>query len=207
MWHKDEKNQGVVMNHSIREEVSCHGLRAMRAAGMTLAELLVALAIAAIMLTLAVPSFNDFLQGNRFATFSNTYLTHLHLARSEASKRSGRVALCKSANGSTCATSGGWQQGWIVFHDANNNAQADTGEEILRVNEALPTNWSLRGNTPVANYVSYAATGGAKTTSGALQLGTLTLCRESTESGEARAIVVSSTGRPRVEKTIAASCP
>ncbi len=195
------------MRHPIREEISYHVLPAMRAAGMTFVELLVVLAIAAIMLTLAVPSFNDFLQGNRFSTFSNIYLTHLHLARSEASKRNGRVALCKSANGTTCTTSGGWHQGWMVFHDANNNAQADTGEEILRVNEALPTNWSLLGNTPVANYVSYAATGSARTINSAFQAGTLTLCRESTLSGEARAIVVSATGRPRVEKTIAASCP
>ncbi len=195
------------MRYSFREAISCHDLHFMRAAGMTMIEVLVTLAIAAIMLTLAVPSFNDFLQSSRFSTFSNAYLTHLHLARSEASKRSGRVALCKSANGTTCTTSGGWQQGWIIFHDANNNALADTGEEILRVNEAFPTNWSLHGNTQVENYVSYAAMGGARMTSGAFQAGTLTLCREATVSGEARAIIVSSTGRPRVEKTIAASCP
>jgi type IV fimbrial biogenesis protein FimT len=195
------------MNHSFRKIVSCHGIRNMRAAGMTFIELLVVLGIVAIMLTLAVPSFDAVLQGNRFSTFANTYLTHLHMARSEATKRNTRVALCKSADGASCTTAGRWDQGWILFNDINNNAQTDSGETILRVNEALPTNWVLQGNTPVTNYVSFTAMGGARMTSGAFQAGTLTLCKASQSSGEARSIVISATGRPRVETTSVAACP
>lgn len=195
------------MTRSVREGASCNGIRNLRAAGMTFVELLIVLSIAAIMLTLAVPSFDAVLQGNRFSTFANAYLTHLHMARSEATKRNARVALCKSADGVSCTTTGSWDQGWIVFHDANNNAQTDSGETILRVNEALPTNWVLQGNTPVANYVSYAAMGGARMTSGAFQAGTLTLCRASPSGGEARSIVISATGRPRVQTANVATCP
>jgi len=195
------------MNHSVQEVVSCNGIRGLHAAGVTFVELLIVLSIAAILLTLAVPSFDAVLQGNRFSTFANAYLTNLHMARSEATKRNARVALCKSADGASCTTAGSWDQGWIVFHDANNNAQTNSGEAILRVNEALPTNWVLQGNTPVVNYVSYAAMGGARMTSGAFQAGTLTLCRASPSGGEARAIVISATGRPRVQTTNVAACP
>lgn len=189
------------MNHSIWKSVSC------RASGMTFIELLVTLSIATILMTLAVPAFDSMLQTNRFATFSNSFLLHLNLARSEASKRNARVALCKSADGSTCTTSGNWSQGWIVFHDVNNNAQVDTGEDVLHVHESIPDSLILTGNTPVANYVSYASMGGARMTSGAFQAGTLTLCRPSASSGEARRIVISATGRPRIEIANVATCP
>lgn len=195
------------MNHSVRNSVSCLAGHGRQASGMTFIELLTTISIAAILLALAVPAYDSMLRTNRFATLSNTILVHLHLARSEALRRSSRVALCKSANGLTCSSSGDWSQGWLVFHDVNNNAQVDTGEEIMQVHEAIPTNLNLTGNAPVANYISYASMGGAKYISGAYQAGTLTLCRISTSSGEARKIVVSSTGRPRVETTNVASCP
>jgi type IV fimbrial biogenesis protein FimT len=174
---------------------------------MTLIELLIVVAIAAVMAAVAIPSFGTFLSNSRFTTYSNTFLTHLHLARSEATKRNARVALCKSANGTNCATSGGWEQGWIVFHDVNNNAQTDTGEAILQSHAAIPALLALQGNPPVANYVSYAPTGGARLTNGAFQAGTLTLCEVSSGGGEARSIVVSSTGRARVQTVTVASCP
>jgi len=196
------------MNHSVRNSVSCRRAeRAFHVSGTTFIELLVTLSIAAILMTLAVPAFDSMLQTNRFATLSNSFLVHLHLARSEATKRNARVALCKSADGATCSTSNDWSQGWIVFHDVNNNAQVNTDEDVLHVHEAIPNSQILRGNTPVANYVSYASMGGARMISGAFQAGTLTLCRPSASSGEARNIVISATGRPRIETVNVATCP
>ncbi|KAF0098756.1 MAG: type IV fimbrial bioproteinis protein FimT [bacterium] len=179
----------------------------LRAEGMSLVEVLATLAILSILLTVAVPAFDAMITSSRFATSANLYLTSLHLARSEAIKRNGRVALCKSADGATCTANGRWDQGWIVFHDVNNNALADGGEEILRVYEVLPADLALSGNLPVANYVSYGALGASRLTSGAFQAGTLTLCRLSTGGGEARQIVISMTGRPRVQQVNVAACP
>lgn len=193
------------MKHSIKESSSCAHVK--RSAGGTLLELLISISIVAVVLAVAIPSYDALIQQTRFATFSNNYLLHLHLARSEAAKRNDRVVICKSADASTCTTSGSWNQGWIVFHDANNNAQIDLGEEILRVNEPLPSNWSFLGNTPVVNYVSYSSTGIARSTSGSFQAGTLTLCRVSQGGGEARAVVISATGRPRVQHTVVSVCP
>lgn len=193
------------MNHSKMERILIWR-ESMYCAGMTLMELLVTLSIAAILLTVAIPAFDSMLQRNRFATLANDLLTNLHLSRSEATKRNSRVALCKSSDGVSCSGSGHWGQGWIVFHDVNNNAQIDEGEEILRAHESIASNLVLKGNTPVESYVSYAAMGGARLLSGAFQAGTLTLCRESTEGGEAREIVISATGRPRVRTTTVATC-
>lgn len=183
----------------------CAGL--CRAVGMSLVEVLATLAILSILLTVAVPAFDALLTSTRFASSSNLYLTSLHLARSEAIKRNGRVALCKSADGATCTANGRWDHGWIIFHDVNNNAQVDGGEAVLRVYEALPADLALRGNLPVANYVSYGAFGRTQLTNGAFQAGTLTMCRISAGAGEARRIVISSTGRPRVEQVNVAACP
>lgn len=195
------------MVHSIPGTVSCPAGYSPYSAGMTFIELLTTISIAAILLTVAVPSFNSMLQSSRFAGFSNAYLTNLHLARSEAIKNNSRVALCKSADGATCTSDGYWSQGWLVFRDANNNAQVDVGENVLRVHEALPINLVLMGNANVASYVSYASSGYARLTSGAFQAGTLTLCQPSASGGEARQIVISATGRPRVQKSNVASCP
>lgn len=176
----------------------------MNQSGVTLIELMVVLAVSAILLSIGIPGFASFIGGSRLASATNELVSSLHLARSEAIKRNSRAALCKSASGVACSTSGGWQQGWIVFHDVNNNAALDAGEAVVLTQPALPSNLILTGNGPVSNYISYAPTGVARLVSGAWQFGTLTLCQQSDQGG-ARQIVISSTGRPRTVRL--ASCP
>jgi type IV fimbrial biogenesis protein FimT len=94
--------------------------------GFTLVELMVTLAVAAIVLTIAVPGFQNLVRNNRIATQTNELVGSLQLARSEAVKRSTNVTICTSTNGSSC-TNSAWQQGWIVL----------VGGTILRANEAL----------------------------------------------------------------------
>jgi type IV fimbrial biogenesis protein FimT len=128
------------------------------------------------------------------------------LARSEAVKRKGRVVLCKSRDGATCAQAGGWDQGWIVFHDVNNNGLREAGEVLIVQQEALSANLRLTGNLNVANYVSFAPNGATKLVGGNFQAGTLTVCNHSLEAEEARQIVVNAVGRARVQKAPVASC-
>lgn len=177
----------------------------MNQSGVTLIELMVVLAVSAILLSIGIPSFASFIGSSRLASATNELVSSLHLARSEAIKRNSRAALCKSASGVACSSSGGWQQGWIVFHDANNNAALDAGEALILTRPALPSGLLLTGNGPVSNYISYAPSGAARLVSGAWQFGTLTLCQQSTGQGGARQIVISSTGRVRTVRL--ASCP
>jgi type IV fimbrial biogenesis protein FimT len=179
----------------------------MKQIGATLAELMVVLAIAAILAGLAIPGFASLVHSSRLSAATTELLVSLHLARSEAIKRNSRTVVCISADGSTCATVGGWQQGWLIFHDANNNSALDPGEAVIHVRQALPDSIRLTGNSTVSKYISYAPSGGTKSVTGAFQAGTLTVCNVADASGAARRVVISSTGRPRVARVTLASCP
>ena len=174
--------------------------------GVTVMELLVSMTIAAVLLALAVPAFDAVMTTTRLSSASNSLLSSLYLARSEAIKRNGRVAVCKSQDGASCASTGDWDQGWLVFSDTDNDAQVDASETVILRVLALDGGLSARGNSNVANYVSYASVGATQLTSGAFQAGTITICRESSSAGEGRSIIISATGRARVEKVNVENC-
>jgi type IV fimbrial biogenesis protein FimT len=180
--------------------------RAFYSQGMTLIEALTSLALAAVLLGIAVPAFDALLSSSRLSSASNGFFTSLFLARSESIKRNARVVMCISADGETCSATGYWDQGWVVFHDADNDAQVDAGEAIITHVNSLPNNISIRGNTPVSKYVSYSPQGNSKLIGGGFQAGTVTICQVSATTTESRNIVISATGRPRVQKSTVASC-
>jgi type IV fimbrial biogenesis protein FimT len=174
--------------------------------GFTLVELLVSLSVGSILMTLTVPAMNGMLNTQKAISATSALFAGLNLARSEAIKRNARAVLCKTANGVTCTPSGGWEQGWILFHDLNNNAVLDAGEEIVLQQGPASPGIRLRGNLPIANYVSYTPIGRAKLISGAFQAGTFTLCVESSAGTDVRQIVLSGTGRARSQKGTANDC-
>uniref|UniRef100_UPI00397E2A89 GspH/FimT family pseudopilin n=1 Tax=Salmonella sp. SAL4437 TaxID=3159892 RepID=UPI00397E2A89 len=87
------------------------------------------------------------------------------------------VALCPSGDGAHCEPGGRWEDGWIVFADLNDDGDRDADEAILAVEPPSFPGITIRGNKPVSSYVSYTSYGNARMTSGALQMGTLTVCR------------------------------
>jgi type IV fimbrial biogenesis protein FimT len=178
-----------------------------RCSGFTLIELLVVVALVAILQSLAAPALSGMASSMHLTSAVNSLFSSLHLARSEAIKRNSRAVVCKSATGEACITTGGWEQGWIVFHDANNNAVLDAGEAVLSRQQAFPQSIRFTGNDPVASYVSFTPMGRTLYTSGGFQAGTLTVCPKSATHVDARQIVISSTGRPRTVRTRVDSCP
>ncbi|MDB5875562.1 MAG: methylation [Ramlibacter sp.] len=174
--------------------------------GFTLLESVVVMAVMATLASVAVPSMTWFIDSVKISSATDLMLSGLSLARSEAIKRNARVVLCKSEDGESCTTTGGWEQGWIVFHDANRNGVLDGGETIILREQPLAANLRLSGNMHVANYISYAPTGVARLAGGGFQAGTLTLCRRSAETGEGRQIVINSGGRPRVQRATVEMC-
>jgi type IV fimbrial biogenesis protein FimT len=165
--------------------------------GFTLMELMVTVAVAAILLFVGVPTFQETINNNRLTSNANALLAALNLARSEAIKRNVRVTLCKSEDEANCAVGGDYTQGWIVFADPNANGVVDAGEPIIQVGQALSGGLTLTGDGTVVNSVSYAS-------SGVCQNGSLTLCK-SGYATSARQIMLSSGGRVRVEKKEPAS--
>ena len=89
-----------------------------RIGGFTLFELMVTLAVAALILSLGVPGFRSFIQNNRATTHTNDLVTALNLGRSEATRRGAPVLLCSSSDGATCSGSNDWSSGWIVRRSA-----------------------------------------------------------------------------------------
>lgn len=101
--------------------------------GFTLVELLITIVVASILIAVAVPAFSSFVQNNRITAQTNELVTAIATARSEAIKRKQGVTVCNSSDGATC--SGSWDQGWILFTDANSNGTVDAGDNdtVLRV--------------------------------------------------------------------------
>ena len=108
--------------------------RRTHAIGLTLLELLIALAIAALLLMLSVPAYRAWIADLELRDRVEALVFAMGFARGEAIKRNkGRVNLCHSADGVQCADSGGWENGWLVYADTNHNGELDDDETVLRV--------------------------------------------------------------------------
>jgi type IV fimbrial biogenesis protein FimT len=159
--------------------------------GFSLAELLIAIAIVAILATVAIPSFTTLQQNTQRRASVNNFWHAIFLARSEAIKRNSVVALCKSSNTTRCDnTPGNWSSGWIVFEnlDRDSPAQLDNGEPILRIYNANPL-ISVTSSEGRQTFSFRPVTQSGVT-------GTITFC-DTRGPKEARAIIISQTGRPR----------
>ena len=174
--------------------------------GFTLIEMLIVIAATAVLLAIGAPSMAGMVKSARISSASNLFFSGLLLARSEAIKRNSRVVLCKSSEGVVCSPTGGWEQGWIIFHDSNNNGLRDGFEIIIQRESSLSAEIRLVGNLNVERYVSFTATGATRLIGGGFQAGTLTVCNQSAEPGEAKQIVLNAVGRPRVQTTAISTC-
>lgn len=153
--------------------------------GFTMLELMIGLAVAAILITVAVPGMASLMRSNQASATINEMIYALRLARSEAVTRKLPVAVCASDDdGDACGGGNDWTQGWMVFTDPNgddactddgNRDCTDGGRVLHRVRDpASGFNLSANGNPGSDGVVVYDENGFA--------LGyasTFTLCHES----------------------------
>ncbi len=172
-----------------------------RQSAFTLIELMVTLAVAVIVLTVGVPGLQSFFVNSRLTTQTNQLVSALNLARCEAIKRGVWVTVCKSANPTasspSCAASGGWEQGWVVFVDSSNIGTIDAGEPVLRVFNKLDVT-TLSGGGNFSKWISYLPSGISQGDT-KLPNGTFTLCQAKAKKG--KNILINATGRLRTEDT------
>jgi len=158
--------------------------------GFTLIELIITIAIAGILSSLALPSFKKTMQNNKLTSMHNELLSSLSLARNIAISRGTFATLCKSnATGSDCDSSAAWKDGWIVFPDNNNNGSVDNGETVIAMNNSLPKKITVNFQR---NRVTYGAQGYARGYSG-----TFTFCDE-LDNNNKKGMIISNTGHIRV---------
>jgi type IV fimbrial biogenesis protein FimT len=155
--------------------------------GFSAVELLAATAVLAVLASFAVPTYVRVGRSMSLSAAANEMLWALHLARSTALLRAQPVAVCLTADGEHCLVSGARQaSGWLVFVDREDGE----GEVLRRL--SLAPGLSVRATRLT---VTYWPTAMAGTT------GTFTFCAA---GGAGRAVVISQTGRPRVENEGAA---
>jgi type IV fimbrial biogenesis protein FimT len=182
----------------------CTGRQAVaNSRGFTLVELMIALALAAILLASAAPNWGAFLATAEIRDRSVALMRALGVARSEAIKRGTRVDLCPSADRLRCAVSATWETGWLMFVNEGNAAQPASDAAILSRESPAPTGITIIGNRPVGDYISFTSLGHARRHDGALQMGTFTICRH---GQDARKVVLANSGRVRIDVTQEA-CP
>lgn len=191
------------MNHLANQRISrvpvahggCGVARARLAGrGFTLLELMMTIAIAGLLAMLAMPSFDSMLRAKRTRTVANELLAALNLARSEAMRRGQPVSVCRSSDGSSCATTGtGWDQGWIVFVNEDGNGEGisaarDGGELLLQVKQNLPARITVRPNGNFTRAITFLRTG----LIWGLGTGTFAICANG-ELDRSQAILVTAT--------------
>ena len=180
--------------------------------GFTLLELMVVLAIVAILTTLAAPSFTRLVQANTISINVNTFMADLRYARSESTRRGGGVVMCRSdapeAAVPVCSTTSGadvrgWVSGWLVYFDANRDGIIDAGE-VLRVQSPVARLDSITEKSGNASSIfRFTATGRLFDVSAAtsLQFGGSSYARD-----VQRVVCVNPGGHARIAGDGAASC-
>jgi type IV fimbrial biogenesis protein FimT len=165
--------------------------RPSRLRGVTLVELIFTIGIIAILSTVAIPEFGAMRRSASRRAAVNDFLHALFLARSQAVMINGVVSICRSRDGTTCENqNGNWNDGWIVFKntDRDQPAERDTDEEIIYKHEG----WNDGDIT--SNRVSFSF----RPTAQADVNGTVVFCGLGAAPSDARAIIISQIGRPRV---------
>jgi type IV fimbrial biogenesis protein FimT len=175
--------------------------------GFTLIELLVTVAVVIILLTLAVPQLQQYSLNNRLVAQVNQLAGQLALARSEAVKRGTPITVCGSTDQASCDTSN-WEDGSLVFIDANNDGVVDAGETVLNLTEPLGSGSTLRPSSFDSNtYLTFKPDGALRDIDGdGVNSGRFTLC-DTRGAANARAIDVNNLGHPSRVEGATLTCP
>ncbi|NBC22011.1 MAG: prepilin-type N-terminal cleavage/methylation domain-containing protein [Gammaproteobacteria bacterium] len=161
-----------------------------RQSGFTIVELMVTLAVAAILMGFAVPAFNDFVRQRTAASHINDFVLAVTYARSEAARRGVNVSLEARGN----ENDNEWGEGYDVMVDPGG---AD--EEILRSFEAVADGFTMNavGNGwDGEDRLTYSPRG--LITPQPPNPGQIQLCHETEDPG--RVVNVTVIGRPDVEE-------
>ena len=164
--------------------------------GFTLMEMVIVLAIIAIIASLAIPNAGDYVDNNRLAAAASDLAVAMQTARSESVGRNAPVTICASTqNGTQCRdASERWEKGWLIFVDDDTDDKIDAGEEVIQFHEAFADNVTIRGTSGIDEPVTFFPSG--RTSISSTQ--TLILCDHRGFGKDAKGIVVTILGRASI---------
>lgn len=175
-----------------------------RRLGFTLIELMVTVAVAAVLMMVAAPSFVGYQRNSELSSITNTLLSAINAARGEAMKRNS-YAMVVPKDGSS------WSSGWIVFIDKDLSMDYDSSKDEIVLEQSAPPSYVTISGTGNANasppYVLYNGSGFAAQigvgTEAKVGFGNLTfsIVRNDVPAAQAaeqtRRIIVANSGRTR----------
>ena len=176
--------------------MTAHFTRNARASrGFTLIELVVTLAIAASIMLTAIPALKSYVRNAEVVAASNTLLSAINAARSEAMSR-GMNAMIIPANGSS------WASGWTLFIDRNRDFAYSAADLLVHAQASPPQALTLSGTGSASGaspYLLFDASGYSRTKAGGFAAVTLHIERKDEPStfDYTRLVKISQTGRPR----------
>lgn len=160
--------------------------------GFSLVELMVTLAVVAILLAVGVPGFAEMIRNNKLRTTTNNFFSSINLTRAEAIRRGERVDMVPVDE------KGDWSKGWVVFIDKNGNQKPDDGEPVIFSHGPAPSGISIKSNLTdsTVQYLAYNGAGRTRTNASnyRTQFGTFTLELD----GRFRKVKLNFLGRPRI---------
>jgi type IV fimbrial biogenesis protein FimT len=164
--------------------------RAMR--GFTLVEMMMALAIVAVLATVALPAFGNLLGRTRQQVATADLQASLNQARSAAVSRGTHVIACPSIDQLHCLHTTQWHLGWLLFADPDHDGQRSDDEPVIGGSQSREDGIGILG-TVGRPRIDYQTDGSASGTNI-----TLTVCDRSAGAARARTLVVSPSGRIRL---------
>jgi len=139
--------------------------------GFSLLEIMLVLALVALLFTLALPACQGLLQRWALSREAQTLADDLRHARTQALARGQAVSICPSLDGLSCASHTDWGQGWLIFLDADANRLVSASETVLYQHRVTPVVRSISSNSGAARAgLTYQPNGQARAAGQAITL-------------------------------------
>lgn len=159
--------------------------------GFSLVELMTAIAIMAVLMAIAVPSFTSLINSNRLTSQGNEIVASLQYARSEAIRSNRRATLCPSTDGSSCSNADDW------------------GRLITMVGDSVVRDTSIGGKAKVsanATKVDFSSDGLARDSNGMLSTIAITVCIDTERPAENQRVITLAAGSRTTVKSEHGTC-
>jgi type IV fimbrial biogenesis protein FimT len=145
--------EGFMPSYSLCYGKHTHFKTIKKSQGFTLLELMIVIAIMAILATIATPNFSNLIRSTSVETVTDDLYSALLYTRSEATTQIQDIVIIPQ---------GTWGEGWDIFIDSDSNGSQSTDERTLKSYVNNTKTVSIIGYGGVQNSVRYSPSGRSK---------------------------------------------